>query len=431
MKMHPAGQPNVNSITVRLVKDPHIRRRRPATINIAEIQFSDLSEDTDEENFRGPDFEHNPSTEDNMRRELDQETIQHTEDEFSAENSDEDNIWGDASSTEPEQDAQPTTGQTSMIEDDIENTWKPETERENHRIGHEYALQLETITLLTADNPNLDALYNFAINDLRRRIKPSARDLKPQAAATAYHRWRCLTIYKVPIGDRSLNIMEGEQIFRIRKQIMRALLVPEACHNLITRNAQERARLIAHEVPNNSHTIPPGTGEPITIRYCANVPIEIGEGPILPGIFLVVTRPLPDGVDLIVAKPWLMGIIKKYEGYKLAEPTAIPKRDDVLLPYESDLNHQIGERPSTESLMDLNSFVSPRKGMEDSPDPDPGNLSESDSSWVEITEPRRGRTMDRTERRHTAHEPRRNTRRQHPEARIPPALLGGSLARTL
>jgi len=167
MKMHPNGDFNGNSITVRLVKDPHVRKRRPASIGVAQIHFSDLSEQSDEEIIRGPDFEHSLNEENSMRRELDQETIQHTEDEFSVGDSDEENIWGDTSSTETEQESQPTTGHTSMTDGEARSTTKPELTWKDHGIRQVNVSQFETIILPTAQNLNLDSIYNSAINDLR------------------------------------------------------------------------------------------------------------------------------------------------------------------------------------------------------------------------------------------------------------------------
>ena len=250
-------------------------------------------------------------------------------------------------------------------------------------------------------------------------------------AATIYDRLRCRLRYEVPIGDGLVNVTEGEQIFRIKKQVMRATLDPNAYHNLITQSAQKRAGLIAHEVPQ--HTASPETNEPITVRYCANVPIEIEDGPILPGIFLVVAGPLADGVDLTIAKPWIMGIQNRYKGYRFSEPSYSPtRRDDVLLPYETDLTRPPSEASSMESLVDLNSFATSEFEGRNLPEEESGNASESDSSWVEIArKPQKRQITEQAKGQGAIQDATQMTMQNPSETRVPPAILGGSLARTL
>lgn len=432
MRMQPNGDPDRGTINVRLNKDYQGRMRFPAQANMAQIEFHNPPDASDEDIAIGPDFQNGSSSSNSTNLDADQETIQHTEDELSAEASDEDDIWGDASSTEPEQDSYPATGQTSMTSEGIEAKGKLVPIREDHETAIVNISQFETIVLPTGQNSKLDIIYNTAVNDLRRRIKPSAQDLDPQTAAKIYDRLRCRIKYEIPIGDGLLNITEGEQIFRIRRQIMRATMDPTALYNLITPTARQRAGLIIHEVPGHLHSALPTELKHITIHYCANVPIEIEEGPPLPGVFLVVQGPLPDGVDMVIAVPWLMGIIKRYEGYRFSEPGySPPTHDDVILPYKSDLDAPPDEGSSMESLTDLNCFMAMNERTGIPLQKNWMNRNDLELSWVEITDTPWKRRSAPGIPEHDVRGTSTRTRRRDPQVRVPPAILGGSFAKTL
>lgn len=223
---------------------------------------------------------------------------------------------------------------------------------------------------------------------------------------------------------------EGEQLLQIKKHTMRVLLDPSAIYNVITEKAQKRAGLISHEVPNTSQHPTFEDKEPINIMYCANVPLEADGSPILPGIFLVVTETLPGGVDLIVGKPWLAGVQKRYNGYRFTTPQYTPlKKDDVILPYTTDLEEPMELGTSSESINDLSGFMTEEKyptGKQFI------KAMESDSSWDEITDKPWQQTLEKKPQRHKWDKLAKQRGKERASgARAPPAMLGGSFAKAL
>ena len=112
---------------------------------------------------------------------------------------------------------------------------------------------------------------------------------------------------------------EGEHAIQVNSTAIRAVLDPQLNYNLITRSAQTRTGL-------NTISIPPQDEEgehTEDITYCAHVLIELSTGPLLPGMFLLTEDHIPGGYDLVLGKPWMMGVERYFakHRFKQSQPT--------------------------------------------------------------------------------------------------------------
>jgi hypothetical protein len=77
----------------------------------------------------------------------------------------------------------------------------------------------------------------------------------------------------------------------------------KAHYSLITHETRRRLRLTPHQV-----VVPRRPDQPSgNIFYCAYVPIDLGNGPVLPGLFLAIDH-IQGGYEILMGKPWLVGI---------------------------------------------------------------------------------------------------------------------------
>ena len=153
-------------------------------------------------------------------------------------------------------------------------------------------------------------------------------------------------IYKafhhVPVGDKMFNIDEGEHAVRVNSKSLCAVLDPRLNHNLITRAAQQRT-----ELETGVATWRDLGDEKFTdIEYCCPVLIKLGVGPLLPGIFMVTDDPIPGGYDMLLGKPWMMGIECYFTHYRFSpsvndfvyEPPGPDANPDLLVIAGADAN---------------------------------------------------------------------------------------------
>jgi hypothetical protein len=144
--------------------------------------------------------------------------------------------------------------------------------------------------------------FNDAVNNLRFKMDPTAPFIYADQAARNYNRRVYRTRYDVPIQNQTLTIADGEQLASIRGMNVRAILDASAYYNLITEEARSRLKITPHEVigPRNR-----ASGK--STSYCTYVPVVLGNGPILPGLFMIVNN-IQGGYELLMGKPWLIGI---------------------------------------------------------------------------------------------------------------------------
>lgn len=202
----------------------------------------------------------------------------------------------------------------------------------------------------------LPEMFNNAVNDLRRRIRPDEEQLTLEEAKYVYAQKRFKTKYEIPIGNRILTATEGVQEFKIYNQPIRAYTEGKCSFNLMTRDAQRRLGLSVNTPPTPPFE-PLAEDFPITVMYAADVPINIGDGPYLPGFFLIV-EDLAGTFDVMMGKPWLLGLEKRFKGHQFHNWNGHPSNSELgldsnsIIPTMEDLeaaSPQGNEVPAQES----------------------------------------------------------------------------------
>jgi len=201
--------------------------------------------------------------------------------------------------------------------------------------------------------PDLVKLYNQAINDYRRISKPGSRILSLEETRAIFKSRVYPARYRVPVGDRVLVLDEGCYDIRVNSKAMRMLLDPRVEYNVITSRAAQRAGLrdLSMRVKDITR---PACIQKTGLEYCALVPIDIGEPPILPGLFLITDSHLLGGYDVISGIPWMIGIERQYEDYSFRNNNPEPPRTQHapefmdIPPSESETIYP--GSPDTESL---------------------------------------------------------------------------------
>ena len=163
--------------------------------------------------------------------------------------------------------------------------------------------QVSALQTSSKDMPG--RIFHKAMADFLRILKPASEPASYESAQATYNARVYKAFYQIPIGNRNLSIEEGEQQIRVKNKSMRATFDAKANYNLITKAAQMRSKLktiTAYEKDDNQEAI----------KYCSNVEINLGQGPALPGLFLIIDDYIPGGYDVVLGKPWMMGIEKKF-----------------------------------------------------------------------------------------------------------------------
>jgi hypothetical protein len=128
--------------------------------------------------------------------------------------------------------------------------------------------------------------------------------------------------YHIPFGDHILNMDEGEHAVQINSTALCAVLDPQVNYNLITCSTQACTKLNTISTPSH---IEHAEG----IMYSAHVLIDLGSGPLLPGMFLLTEDYIPGGYDLVLGKPWMMGVERYFANPRFNQtPEVHHTRDD-------------------------------------------------------------------------------------------------------
>jgi hypothetical protein len=113
---------------------------------------------------------------------------------------------------------------------------------------------------------------------------------------------------------------DGDHTIKIHGQAFTTLFAPKMNFNLITRRVQQLARLEPQEI---AYSTDEGDDPPrrAKIVFCADVPITLSMGPIMPGIFLLHDNSVSERYDIILGKPWMVGIEQYYRDYRFDDPS--------------------------------------------------------------------------------------------------------------
>lgn len=331
MKLHPDGRKDGRSISVRLSTSKRNMKGRAAiphmTMALAHAVL-------------GGGDSRSQSEEPNV------DTVEESEGEGTSGEFAED---GDEIMREPE--VQP--GEERSIQEEEVSGTETEVAQEPERpwMGAIEAMRRRYRLPRTKDH-GLPEMYNNAVNHLRARIRPNEEQLTMEEAEYVYTQTRFKAKYEIPIGDRVLTATEGVQHFKIYNRPIRAAMESGCLFNLMTRDAQRMLGLPVNVLPTPPFD-PMGEDLPITVMYAADVPINIGEGPYLPGFFLVVES-ITGGFDILLGKPWLLGLWKRFKGHmfpdwydhpnnrqlRLDGNSIIPTREDTELDQTEEIPNQ-------------------------------------------------------------------------------------------
>src|SRR3984885_14329439 len=156
-----------------------------------------------------------------------------------------------------------------------------------------------------AETAYLEEAFNNAVNSCMEIVKPGIEPINISDARSTYDEQAFHMTYHLPLGNKALNIRDGSHNVQINGKTFRALLEPSAHFNIVTKDAFQDMEL---EVTRMEREDSGGSRIGTPEAYCPAMPIVLRPGPPLPGIFLVTDCQIPDGYDVILGKPWMMGI---------------------------------------------------------------------------------------------------------------------------
>jgi hypothetical protein len=167
--------------------------------------------------------------------------------------------------------------------------------------------------LPTTRDKGLPEMFNDAMNDLRARVRPDETQLSLEDAERLYAQKNFKTKYEIPIGNRVLTATEGIQKFKIYNRPVHAVMQSGYPFNLMTQQIQRDLGVRVTVLPTLPFE-PSAEDFPTTIMYAADVPVNIGEGPFLPGFFLIV-EDIAQEFDVLMGRPWLIGLEKRFKDH--------------------------------------------------------------------------------------------------------------------
>jgi hypothetical protein len=159
----------------------------------------------------------------------------------------------------------------------------------------------------------LDAMFNQARNCAEQSENPSMDPVQLEDALMTYHNRSYARTHQIPIGSHVLEIEDGQQIAAINDRLFQATLDPKANYNLISQQCRDRAGLTSKK--SQGYESIGQAGHP-DFEYCLEVPLRLCQGPKLPGTFLVVDDSDAQGYDVVLGKPWMLGIEERYKNFQ-------------------------------------------------------------------------------------------------------------------
>jgi hypothetical protein len=163
------------------------------------------------------------------------------------------------------------------------------------------------------EDTKLDAMFNQARNCAEQTDNPNMGPVQLEDALATYHNRSYTRTHQIPIGSHILEMEDGQQDIAINGQLFQAILKPEANYNLISQQCQDQAGLTSKK--SLGHNLESQTGHP-EFEYCPEVPLRLRQGPRLPGTFLVVNKSDTQGYDMVLGKPWMLGIEEQYKSFQ-------------------------------------------------------------------------------------------------------------------
>jgi hypothetical protein len=155
-------------------------------------------------------------------------------------------------------------------------------------------------------------------------------------AQAEYRRQTFKHVHLIPVGNRWLNMGEGEHEVEINGNMFKAVLRPELHFNQITRNVQQLAMLPCQGLIAED-------GQSPDMDFCIRVPIYFGTGPILPGLFLVTEEEVVEGFDVILGKPWMIEVDQNFKNFEFDMESGSQEDENYGLVQEADIEIQAAQ----------------------------------------------------------------------------------------
>ena len=173
-------------------------------------------------------------------------------------------------------------------------------------------------------------LFHKAVSEFRHMIRPGSKPTSFDTTQATYNSRNYKPYYHIPLGDRTLNIGEDEINVRLNGKLVRAVVDTKANYNLISRTTQMLTRAVTvHSAAVNDNNE--------DVEYCTDIRIEIERNLFLPGIFLVTDEYITGGYDLVLGKPWMIGIERHFARTKFESPSSnIPAKEEANIFTNSD-----------------------------------------------------------------------------------------------
>lgn len=200
----------------------------------------------------------------------------------------------------------------------------------NDHVARKMARREKATTFQNKEARALNDRFNKVVNR-NQQIGVSQTDpLCLVNTQAAYRKKHYKQVYLIPIGNQLLNMGNGDHTIKINGQAFTTLFAPKMNFNLITQRAQQLAGLEPQEIAytTNEGDDPPRRAK---IEFCANVPIMLSVGPIMPGIFLLRNNSVSERYDIILGKPWMVGIEQFYKDYQFNDPSKSETSEDEAM----------------------------------------------------------------------------------------------------
>ena len=220
--------------------------------------------------------------------------------------------WQDESSPEPATDSDYILADNLPTEYDASASSEDSAE-ENTDLGMATSTPVNDGNRI-ASLGELELAFHNATNDFRKTIDPERPPIALERAKDIYQQRVYKALHRIPIGNRTLVIGEGEHDVRINSHSFRMLLDPQAAYSVITGEALHRAGL---QKLNPTLSISTCFARP-GLEYCIYVPIDTNSYPLLPGLFVITDTALMGGYNLISGKPWMIGLEKHFARYQFS-----------------------------------------------------------------------------------------------------------------
>ncbi|KAF8297806.1 hypothetical protein DL93DRAFT_2173722 [Clavulina sp. PMI_390] len=222
--------------------------------------------------------------------------------------------------------------------------WRSARERfaEYKQVREESRREREALDELRRKPPKripLTEKFLMSLQAARQATAPSTKHMNLEELESLYRAKHFKRTYEIQLGERMLSLREGELPVHVNDLPVRVYFDPEATSNIIARSVIKHLRLPVESFSVNDIAENDSSYLNESVDYCPVVPIQPDDWPPLPGRFVVSDERIIGGFDMVLGKPWLMGLQKRYQNYNMVgrkaylKPYSSHQGDDDTLPF--------------------------------------------------------------------------------------------------